>query len=126
MTRPEGRQAWLREGRRAVERDREARAEVPRDRSERVGEVKARFDQELAFTHASNRGYERYRETGGCETAAFSAPKDYVAPLVPDGKINTTDPDSGVMIQKGQPPMQGYNAQAAITTEQFLDRPRRS
>ena len=36
------------------------------------------------------------------------------------GKINTTDPDSGVMIQKGQPPMQGYNAQAAVTTGQIV------
>ncbi len=35
-------------------------------------------------------------------------------------KINTTDPDSGVMIQQGQPPMQGYNAQAAVTTGQII------
>ena len=48
------------------------------------------------------------------------APLLWAAPLVPEGKINTTDPDSGVMIQKGQPPMQGYNAQAAVTTNQII------
>jgi hypothetical protein len=46
--------------------------------------------------------------------------KPYAPPLVPAGKINTTDPDSGVMIQRGQPPMQGYNAQAAVTTGQVI------
>jgi transposase len=123
VTRPEGREAWLREGRRAVERDRDVHPwAVPRDREQRIIEVKARFDQELAFTHAANRAYERYRKTGRMRDGRrFGAPpKPYVAPLVPDGKINTTDPDSGVMIQKGQPPMQGYNAQAAVTTGQIV------
>jgi hypothetical protein len=51
----------------------------------------------------------------------FGAPPHaYEPPLVPEGKINTTDPDSGVMIQKGQPPMQGYNAQAAVSTDQII------
>ena len=51
----------------------------------------------------------------------FGAPPHaYEPPLVPEGKINSTDPDSGVMIQKGQPPMQGYNAQAAVTTSQII------
>ena len=39
---------------------------------------------------------------------------------MPEGKINATDPDSGVMIQQGQPPMQAYNAQAAVTTNQIV------
>ena len=47
-------------------------------------------------------------------------PHPYLPPLVPEGKINTTDPDSAVMIQQGQPPMQGYNAQAAVTTNQII------
>ena len=51
VTRPEGREAWLREGRRAVERERDANPwTVARDREQRISEVKARFDQELAFT----------------------------------------------------------------------------
>jgi hypothetical protein len=40
--------------------------------------------------------------------------------LVPEGKINTTDRDSGVMIQQGQPPIQDYNAQPAVTTNQII------
>jgi len=123
VTRPEGRRAWLREGRRALEakRDREA-SEIPRGREERVAEVKRRFDEELAFTHAANRCYEQHRATGRMRNGRrFGAPPHpYLPPLVPEGKINSTDPDSGVMIQQGQPPMQGYNAQAAVTTGQII------
>jgi Transposase DDE domain len=123
VTRPEGRRAWLREGRRALEvkREREARA-VARGRAQRLGEVKRRFDEELAFTHAANRCYEQHRATGRMRNGRrFGAPPHpYLPPLAPEGKINTTDPDSGVMIQQGQPPMQGYNAQAAVTTGQVI------
>jgi len=123
VTRPEGRRAWLREGRRALEakRDGEARP-VSRERSDRIEEVKRRFDEELAFTHAANRCYEQHRATGRMRNGRrFGAPPHpYEPPLVPEGKINSTDPDSGVMIQQGQPPMQGYNAQAAVTTGQII------
>jgi transposase len=124
VTRPEGRQAWLRQGRRELEdkRDREARA-IPHGRGERIAEVKRRFDEELAFTHASNRCYEQWRagakDRRGRRLHSNNM-KPYVPPLVPEGKINTTDPDSGVMIQKGQPPRQGYNAQATVTTGQII------
>jgi hypothetical protein len=123
VTRPEGRRAWLREGRRALEaqRDQEGR-QIPRGREARIVEVKRRFDEELAFTHAANRCYEQHRATGrmpdGRRFGGRSHP--YQPPLVPEGKINSTDPDSGVMIQQGQPPMQGYNAQAAVTTGQIV------
>jgi transposase len=123
VTRPEGRRAWLREGRRVLEgqRDREGR-EIPRGRQERILEVKRRLDEELAFTHAANRNYERHRSNGRMRNGRrFGAPPHpYAPPLVPEGKLNTTDPDSGVMIQQGQPPMQGYNAQAAVTTGQII------
>jgi transposase len=124
VTRPEGRKAWLRQGRRELEarRDREALA-VPRGRQERIAEVKRRFDEELAFTHAANRCYEQWRagakDRRGRRLHGVGM-KTYVPPLVAEGKINTTDPDSGVMIQRGQPPMQGYNAQAAVTTGQIV------
>lgn len=123
VTRPEGRRAWLREGRRALEADRDRQPQpVARDRRERVGEVKRRFDEELAYMHAANRCYEQHRATGRMRNGRrFGAPPHpYVPPLVPEGKINTTDPDSQVMIQQGQPPMQGYNAQAAVTTGQII------
>ncbi len=85
VTRPEGRRAWLREGRRVLEaqRDSQPRA-VSRDRSERVLEVKRRFDEELAFTHASNRSYELHRSTGRMRNGRrFGAPPHpYDPPLV--------------------------------------------
>jgi hypothetical protein len=124
VTRPEGRKAWLRQGRRELEvkRDRDAHA-IPRARAERIAEVKRRFDEELAFTHAANRCYEQWR-AGAVDRRGRRlhgvGMKPYVPPLVPEGKINTTDPDSGVMIQQGQPPMQGYNAQAAVTAAQII------
>jgi len=104
-----------------AKRDRET-SEIPRGREERVAEVKRRFDEELAFTHAANRCYEQHRATGQMRNGRrFGAPPHpYEPPLVPEGKINSTDPDSGVMIQQGQPPMQGYNAQAAVTTGQII------
>lgn len=123
VTRPEGRKAWLREGRRVLDAQREQRARpVARGREERITEVKRRLDEELAFTHAANRCYEQHRATGRMSNGRrFGAPPHpYVPPLVPEGKINTTDPDSAVMIQQGQPPMQGYNAQAAVTTNQII------
>ena len=124
VTRPEGRQAWLRQGRRELEarRDRDALA-IPFGRAQRIAEVKRRFDEELAFTHAANRCYEQWRAQGKMRNGRrlhANNLKAYLPPLVPEGKINTTDPDSGVMIQQGQPPMQGYNAQAAVTTGQII------
>lgn len=123
VTRPEGRRAWHREGRRALEtvRDQQPRA-VPRDRSARILEVKRRFDEELAYLHAANRAYEHNQATARSRDGKRWGKRGQAwnAPLVPQGKINTTDPDSEVMIQKGQPPMQGYNAQAAVTTGQII------
>jgi hypothetical protein len=123
VTRPEGRRAWLREGRRVLEAKRAASPQpVPRSRELRIAEVKRRFDEELAFSHAANCCYEQHRATGRMRNGRrFGAPPHpYLPPLVPEGKINTTDPDSGVMIQQGQPPMQGYNAQAVVTTGQVI------
>lgn len=124
VTRPEGRRAWHREGRRVLEavRDGEARA-IPRARPERIEEVKRRFDEELAYLHASDRCYEQHRASGRSRDGkryGNRKGKEWDAPLVPEGKINSTDPDSKVMIQKGQRPMQGYNAQAAVTTGQII------
>ena len=73
------------------------------------------------FTHASN-GYYELRATGRMPNdRRFGAPPhSYEPPLVPEGKISTTDPDAGGMIQHGQPPMHCYNAQAAVSTAQII------
>jgi hypothetical protein len=47
-------------------------------------------------------------------------PKPYAPPPVPDGAVNKTDPDSRMMRTQGQPTIQGYNAQAAVTRGQII------
>jgi transposase len=120
---PDGRVAWLRQGRRELEarREREARP-IPRSRSERLLEAKRRLDEELAYEHAANREYEHYRATGrASDGRRFGKPaKPYSPPLVPEGRINVTDPDSRELRTQGQPNIQGYNAQAVVTEQQII------
>jgi hypothetical protein len=121
--RPEGRQAWLRQARRDVEAQREKNPwPVPGSREERLVEAQRRMDEELAVEHAANEQYEDYRATAtdrlgrklSCKT------KPYSPPLVPEGKINVTDPDSREMRRQGQPNIQGYSAQAVVTEHQIV------
>ena len=46
--------------------------------------------------------------------------KPYTPPLVPEGKLNVTDPDSREMRTQGQPNIQGYNARAVVTEQQIV------
>ncbi len=41
-------------------------------------------------------------------------------PVLPEGRVNVVDPDSRVMRTVGQPTIQGYNAQAAVTAGQII------
>ena len=93
-------------------------------------EAKRRMDEELAVEHAANQQYEDYRATatdrlGRKLSRNNRQTKPYSPPLVPEGKINVTDPDSREMRTQGQPNIQGYNAQAVVT-EQQSSWPRRS
>ena len=123
---PEGRQAWLREARRDVEARRtQSPWPVPRSRRERLEEAKRRMDEELAVEHAANEWYEHYRATAtdrlGRKLSSYNRKtKPYSPPLVPEGKINVTDPDSREMRTQGQPNIQGYNAQAVVTEQQII------
>jgi hypothetical protein len=119
----DGRAIWLRGGRRELEARREREPwPVPRSRPERLDEARRRMDEELAFEHAANRAYEHYRQTGRrSDGRRFGKPaKPYSPPLVPEGKINVTDPDSREMRTQGQPNVQGYNAQAVVTEQQVI------
>ncbi len=123
VTRPEGRRAWLREGRRALEAEREREARpVARSRSERLFESARRLEQELSVEHEANAAYEAYRARGVMKDGRrFGAPpKPYRPPELPEGQINTTDPDSRVMKTFGRYALQGYNAQAAVNEHQIL------
>ena len=46
--------------------------------------------------------------------------KPFVAPELPDGTINLSDPDSRVMRTQGTPPRQAYNAQTAVNDRQII------
>src|SRR3954463_10950398 len=65
VTRPVGRRAWVREGRRALEakREREARP-IPQERTDRLFETCRRLEEELDYEHAAHRAYEDWRERG--------------------------------------------------------------
>jgi hypothetical protein len=82
------------------------------------------MDEELAVEHAANQQYRQYRATArdrlGRKLASYHRPNPDVRPLVPEGKINVTDPDSREMRTQGQPNVQGYNAQAVVTAEQII------
>ena len=46
--------------------------------------------------------------------------KPYQPPVAPTALINVTDPDSRLVRTHGQPPLQGYNAQAAVNEHQVV------
>src|SRR3954466_8522461 len=124
VTRPQGRRAWVREGRRALEaqREREARP-IAQDRSDRLFEACRRLEEELAFEHASHRAYEAWRSRGiaadGSRRMAPGMVKPHELSLAPSGLVNVTDHDSRVVRTQGQPPLQGYNAQMVVNERQI-------
>jgi transposase len=118
----QGRRKWLREAQRRLDekRAREARP-VPRSRPERLRESRRRLEEELQTECWANQAYEAYRARGVMKNGRrFGAPpKPYTPPATPQGKINTTDPDSRLV--KGMRGwLQGYNAQAATNEQQIV------
>jgi hypothetical protein len=117
---------WLREARQTLEAERAAKAKkIPRDRSERLSECKARLEQdwrlerrvvaEHAVWHARGIAADGSRRM----TGARANIKPYPLPETPAGKLNVTDPDSrNLKTTRGW--VQGYNAQAAVTPEQIV------
>ena len=125
VTRPQGRRAWLREGRRALDahHEREARP-IPNDRTDRLFEACRRLEDELDVDQAANAAYEAWRAHGvaadGSRRMAPGMTKPWTPPEIPTGRINVTDHDSRVVRTHGQPPLQGYNAQAAVNDRQII------
>ena len=133
MTRPQGRRAWLREGRRALEaqREREGRP-IAGDRAERLFEACRRLEQELDADRAANAAYEHWRAHGvaadGSRRMAPGMVKPFELPELPTGLMNVTDhglargPHAGPARDAGlQRPTRGQRPQiivaAEITTE---------
>jgi transposase len=118
-----GRREWSRVARRELEeqRAREGRA-IPRDREDRLFEALGRLEQNHRVDLAANQVYEHWRatarDTKGRVLKGNSKP--FVAPELPDGVINLSDPDSRVMRTQGTPPRQAYNAQTAVNDRQII------
>jgi transposase len=119
----EGRRGWLRNGRRQLDEQRERDATaVARSRAQRLADAKRRLEEQLAVEIAANAAYEDYRARGVMSDGRrFGVrPDPYTPPAYPEGSVNVTDPDSRVMRTQGQPTIQGYNVQAAVTENQII------
>jgi transposase len=118
----QGRDAWLREGKRQLEQHRwEHPDPIARTRRERLLLSAQRLDDDLDVERRANDSYEHYRATARDRLGRrLSRPPDpYAPPDVPAGKVNTTDPDSRP-IPIGFGFVQGYNAQAAVNEQQIV------
>ena len=119
-----GRAKWLAEAKRRLEQRRAEEARpIPASRPQRLREAKRRLEEDLQTECRANEAYEAYRARGvmrnGRRLGAHSPPKPYTPPATPQGKINTTDPDSrNVKTPRGW--VQGYNAQAATNERQIV------
>jgi len=118
----QGRDAWLREGKRQLEQHRSENPDpIPRSRAERLLLAAQRLGSELDVERRANEAYEHYRATArdrlGRRPGGRAEP--YRPPEVPAGKVNTTDPDSRP-IPIGFGFVQGYNAQAAVNEQQIV------
>jgi transposase len=125
VTRPQGRRAWVREGRRALDADREREGRpIAKDRTDRLFEACRRLEEELDTDHASHAAYDAWRARGvaadGSRRMAPGMVKPHDPVLVPDGLMNTTDHDSRPMRTHGFKPLQGYNAQLAVNEQQVV------
>ena len=118
-----GRREWFRVVRRELDahRARQARP-IPRDRDDRLLETLGRFEENQRVDLAANEAYERWRATARDTKGRVlkGNSKSYVAPQLPEGVINLSDPDSRVMRTQGTPPRQAFNAQAAVNDRQVV------
>jgi transposase len=122
VARTQGREGWLREGKRQLEQHRWRHPDpIPRSRRERLLLAAERLEAELDTERRANEAYEHYRVTArdrlGRRPGGRADP--YRPPAVPGGKVNLTDPDSR-SIPIGFGFVQGYNAQAAVNERQIV------
>jgi transposase len=124
-TRAWGRRAWHREGRKALLRKREQDAKpIARSRPERLLETLDRLEENHLVEIQANEAYEAWwaaRAAGGVLGQKLGMPpRPFTPSPVPEGVMNKTDHDSRMMRTQGQPTVQGYNAQAAVTRGQII------
>jgi transposase len=124
-TRGRGRRAWHREAHKELMRRREQAARpIPDNRPGKLLEAVGRLDENHRVQIQASEDYETWqaeRRAGGVSGAKLGMPPHpWTPPPVPDGVMNKTDPDSRMMRTQGQPTIQGYNAQAAVTRGQII------
>jgi transposase len=118
----QGRDAWLRDGKRQLEQHRwDDPDPVSRSREQRLLLAAERLDEELSVERRANEAYEGYREQGRMRDGRrFGRPPNpHQPPEVPEGKVNVTDPDSRP-IPVGFGFVQGYNAQTAVNEQHIV------
>jgi transposase len=122
VARVQGREGWLREGKRQLERHRWRHPDpVPRARADRLLLAAERLESELEVERRANAAYEHYRATARDKLGRrlSRGPSPYKPPGVPAGRVNITDPDSkSLPVSFGF--AQGYNAQAAVNEQQIV------
>jgi transposase len=120
-----GRRGWQRAAHKELIARREQTAvAIGRDRAWRLLEAVERLDENHQVEILASQAYERWhaeRRAGAVRGHKLGMPPhSWTAPPVPDGVMNKTDPDSRMMRTQGQPTIQGYNAQAAVTRGQII------
>jgi len=124
VARGQGREGWPRESKHQLERLRSEQPDpIPRSRAGRLELAAGRLDDDLAAERRGNEAYEAYRAQGRMKDGRrFGAPpKPYTPPVVPEGKVNLTDPDSKqVKTNAGFGWVQGYNAQTVVGEGQIV------
>jgi transposase len=116
----QGRRSWQRDAAHQLDAHRERQADpIPRGRHQRLQDAKRRLEQELAVDTAANRAYEQFHVTGRDTVGRRMGkhPKPHTPPLLPEGAVNLTDPDSRLIHDKRLTKLQGYNAQAAVSCD---------
>lgn len=112
-----GRREWIREALRRQREEREAApGPVPRGREERLEICRSRLEAEHRTIVAAHRAYEQARADG---PRRGRPPVPAEPPAEPEGKVNTTDPDSRPM-RSARGFLQGYNAQALANGHQVV------
>jgi transposase len=122
VARTQGREGWLREGRRQLEQHRWRHPDpISSSRRERLLLAAERLEADAEVERRANEAYQHYRATArdrlGRRPGGRAEP--YRPPELPAGKVNTTDPDSR-SIPIGFGFVQGYNAQVAVNEQQIV------
>jgi hypothetical protein len=124
VARVQGRDGWLLEAKRQLDRERwQTPAPVSRAREDRLWDAAERLEQDLAALRAGNEAYERWRARAtdrlGRSLQGNRLPKPYTPPATPQTTVNLSDPDTHLM--KGHKIfVQGYNAQAVVDQNQIV------